>query len=379
MDLVRYSLWHEARPAAPPPLGHLDRAAVAAVATVAVIETVVRSDLVWRPLAAALALLAIGALLWRRSRPLYAALLGWGAAGVLSALQLAVGTDDLGLHTMIVVLVLLYSVVRWGAGPEVVTGSAFVLGVAALGMYASSAGPAELLGGSLLLLLVLAVGFAMRYRDVHRRREQRELRNRERVALARELHDTVAHHVTAIAVQAQAGGVVAAHHPAMAAAVLTTIEAEASRALAEMRSMVRLLRGEEDLGVAARCGVADLPALARAGEGPSIEVSLTGSFTDLDPWVDAALYRLAQESLTNAARHARNATNIRVDVRRERGVVRLRVADDGGAAHRRPGQAGFGLRGMAERVRLLGGSFHAGPGPEGGWAVEAELPTGGPV
>ena len=85
--------------------------------------------------------------------------------------------------------------------------------------------------------------------------------------------------------------------------------------------------------------------------------------------VDAAVYRLAQEALTNAVRHARSATRVGIDVRREGDAVRLRVADDG---RTEPGPApkpGFGLLGMAERAKLLGGSLSAGPGPEGGWVV----------
>jgi signal transduction histidine kinase len=95
--------------------------------------------------------------------------------------------------------------------------------------------------------------------------------------------------------------------------------------------------------------------------------------------VDAAIYRLAQEALTNAVRHARNATRVEIAVRRVGDVVRLRVD------RRRPtspgprAEPGFGLTGMAERAQLLGGSLSAGPGPEGGWVVEAVLPAGGPA
>jgi signal transduction histidine kinase len=195
------------------------------------------------------------------------------------------------------------------------------------------------------------------------------------VALARELHDTVAHHVSAIAVQAQAGGVVAGQQPEKAAEVLAAIDSEASRTLAEMRSMVRVLREDEAVAYAPQLGVADLPALARADATPTVEVSLDGSLTRLSRPVDAALYRLAQESLTNAVRHARSATRVGIDVRREGDAVRLRVSDDGQTEPGPPPEPGFGLLGMAERAHLLGGSLSAGPGPEGGWVVEAVLPV----
>lgn len=375
MITVRRSIWQEPRPADAPPIGRLDWLLVGVFAAAALVEGIVRPDLAWRPLVTVLALALMPALLWRRGRPLMAALVGWGVAGLLSVLQLTADAGDLGLYSMIAVLILLYSLVRWGSGREMVLGTGFVTVVVALGMYASSAGWADLFGGSVLLLLFVALAAVFRYRADLWHRQQREIRNQERVALARELHDTVAHHVSAIAVQAQAGGVVAGIQPEKAAEVLAAIESEASRTLAEMRSMVRVLREEEAVAYSPQPGVADLPALTRADATPAVEVSLDGSSTRLARPVDAALYRLAQESLTNAVRHARSATRVQIDVRREGDVVRLRVSDDG---QTEPGPApklGFGLLGMAERAQLLGGSLSAGPGPEGGWVVEAVLPV----
>ena len=178
-------------------------------AAAALVEGIVRPGLAWRPLVTVLALALMPALLWRRGRPLMAALVGWGVAGLLSVLQLTAHAGDLGLYSMMAVLILLYSLVRWGSGREMVLGTAFVTVVVALGIYASSAGWADVFGGSVLLLLFVALAAVFRYRADLWHRQQREIRNQERVALARELHDTVAHHVSAIAVQAQAGGVVA--------------------------------------------------------------------------------------------------------------------------------------------------------------------------
>ncbi|OIJ26381.1 sensor histidine kinase [Nocardioides luteus] len=375
MTPVRRSLWHEPRPADAPPVGRLDRLLVGAFAASVLVEGIVRPGLALRPLVTVLALALVPALLWRRDRPLIAAMIGWGVAGLLSVLQLAVHAGDLGLYAMMADLVLLYALVRWGSGREIVPGTAFVTVVVVLGMYASSAGWADVFGGTVLLLLVVALAVVFRYRADLWRRQQREIRNQERVALARELHDTVAHHVSAIAVQAQAGGVVAALQPEKAAEVLAAIEAEASRTLAEMRSMVRVLREEQAVAYSPQPGVADLPALAHADATPTVEVSLTGSLTRLARPVDAALYRLAQESLTNAVRHARGATRVGIDVCREGDVVRLRVSDDGRTEPGPAPQPGFGLLGMAERAQLLGGSLDAGPVPEGGWVVEAVLPA----
>lgn len=376
---LRHSLWNEPRPPDAEPVGRLDWLLAGVFAAATVVEVLARPDLDRRPLVTVLVLTVVPALLWRRDRPLVAALIGWGVAGLLSILQVAAHSGDLGLFSMMVVLLLLYSLVRWGSGPEMILGTVFVTGIVVLGMYAASAGPADAFGGTVLLLLLIALAAVFRYRASLWQRQQIEIRNQERVALARELHDTVAHHVSAIAVQAQAGGVVAGLRPEKAVEVLAAIESEASRTLAEMRSMVRVLREEEDASYSPSRGVADLPALARAEARPVVEVSLDGSLAGLAGPVSAALYRLAQESLTNAVRHARNATRVGIDVRRDGDVVRLRVTDDGFTDPAATPEPGFGLMGMAERADLLGGSLCAGPGPHGGWVVEATLPVGAPA
>jgi len=372
---LRRSVWHEPRPGHVPPVGRLDWLLAGVFAVASLVEGVARPGLAWRPLVVVLALALVPALLWRRQRPLHAALVGWGVAGLLSGLQLAAHPGDLDLYSMTAVLILLHALVRWGSGREMVVGTAFVAVVVALGMYASSTGAVDVFGGSALLLLVIALAAVFRYRADLWHRQQREIRNEERVGLARELHDTVAHHVSAIAVQAQAGGVVVDSQPEKAAEVLAAIESEASRTLAEMRSMVRVLRDEDAVGHSPQRGVADLPSLARGDATPTVEVALQGSLTRLDRPVDAALYRLAQEALTNAVRHARSASRVRIEVRREGEDVRLRVSDDGRAEPGPAPQPGFGLLGMGERAQLLGGSLNAGPGPGGGWLVEAVLPA----
>ncbi|WP_340537580.1 sensor histidine kinase [Nocardioides sp. GXZ039] len=375
------ALWHEPRPDDAPPVGRLDGLLVGGFVLTAAVEGVVRADLTWRPLVTLLALALAPALLWRRDHPLAAAAVGFGAVGVLSVLQLTADTDDLGLYSMMAVLILLYSLVRWGSGSEVVLGAGLVTSVVALGMYVTSASWADLFGGCVFLLLFVVFAAVFRYRADLWKRQRLEIRNQERLALARELHDIVAHHVSAIAVQAQAGGAVAGTQPEKAALVLSAIEQEASQTLAEMRSMVRVLRdlGGEHGTYSPQRGVADLPALTRDDAAPAVEVSLTGSLAGLPRPVDAAVYRLAQEALTNAIRHAPHATRVGIDVCREGEVVRLRVSDDGPTEPGSAPRPGFGLLGMAERAELLGGSLAAGPGPGGGWLVEAVLPLEGPV
>jgi signal transduction histidine kinase len=204
--------------------------------------------------------------------------------------------------------------------------------------------------------------------------DQAKLLERER--LARDLHDTVAHHVSAIAIRAQAGLATAASRDGAAVEALRVIEAEASRTLAEMRSIVRVLRQYEPAGLAPSPCIADLEGLAGSDpNGPSVDVLLSGDFAGVPPPVGAAVYRLAQESVTNARRHARHVTRIKVRVCAGHSSVRLRVSDDGDTSVLRPGGSpGYGLIGMIERARLLGGTCEAGPDPGRGWTVTAVLP-----
>jgi signal transduction histidine kinase len=160
---------------------------------------------------------------------------------------------------------------------------------------------------------------------------------------------------------------------------LAVVEKEASRALTEMRTIVGALRRGKQSDLTPQPGVADIERLAKStGNAPQVDVTVTGDVDELPPSVNAALYRLAQESVTNALRHARHATLVHVVVDGNDDSVRLTVWDDG---ERRPADtsssSGFGLLGMAERARLLGGAFEAGPHRDGGWTVYAELPKSG--
>jgi signal transduction histidine kinase len=182
-----------------------------------------------------------------------------------------------------------------------------------------------------------------------------------------------------MAIRAQAGLAMSQSHPDAAADALRLIEAEASRALTEMRSMVRVLRRNEPADLEPSPRVTDLERLAaRSRTGPSVEVEILGDVDDLAPSVEAAIYRLAQESVTNARRHARHASRIRVRVAADETSVHLRVSDDGDASAAKPnGSPGYGLIGMIERADLLGGTCEAGPNPDRGWTVTAVLPRAG--
>ncbi|MFL6173681.1 MAG: sensor histidine kinase [Marmoricola sp.] len=363
------SIFAEPRAPDPPARAWWDWALVGALMVAATGESILRSDVPARPLGTVVALVVIPVLLWRRTHPLLATAVGFGGAMVLHLPMLLDGVKDVGLNTMVCLLLLPYALYRWASGPEALIGTAIVAVPATIGL-ATTDKPGDLIGGSTVLVAAFALGAAMRYRAVARQREVQQVRTLERGELARELHDTVAHHVSAIAIQAQAGRAVAATDPASAVEALAVIEAEASRTLYEMRTMVRVLRDGEAAEYAPPRGISDLGDLTRMS--PLVRVHRGGDLAGLPQPVEVAVYRICQEAVTNAIRHSLNATMVTVDVTDDAGVVRLRVHDDGDAA--RPGAGvGYGLLGMAERAKLLGGACQAGPDPAGGWTVEASL------
>ncbi|GAA3565217.1 MULTISPECIES: sensor histidine kinase [Kribbella] len=365
------SFWAEPRAPEAPRRVWRDWVLVGLLLPTAVLEGIFRDHLVWRPVAILLGVAVVLALLWRRTAA-FAVVAGvFGTLILLNVVTLLSDKESVGLYMMICVILLPYSLFRWGSGREIAIGLVFVLGALALGLAADPTGLVDSIFGSMFLLFPATVGAAVRYRTSSRVRELDQVRLREREQLARELHDTVAHHVSAILIRAQAGRIVAASDPAAAMDALSIIETEASRTLAEMRVMVAGLRQDEAAAMAPQPGVADLEQLAR-GSRLHVDVELSGDLDDLGPSVGAALYRIAQESITNAVRHARAATRVDVRVAGSVDQVRLTIQDDGEAGS--AGPVGYGLVGMTERAALLGGSFEAGPGPDRGWTVEAVLP-----
>ncbi|WP_130387110.1 sensor histidine kinase [Kribbella sp. VKM Ac-2569] len=346
---------------------------VAGLLTAAVLEGVFREDVVWRPVALVVAAVTVCALLWRRTHPLAVVAAVFGVLIVVNVVALISGDATFGLYTMICVVSLPYSLVRWGSGREILIGLAFILVALVLGLASDFPGYGEAAAGSMFLLFPATLGLAVRYLWTARNRELGQVRLRERELLARELHDTVAHHVSAIVIRAQAGRAVAATRPDAAVDALAIIEAEGTRTLAEMRAMVGVLRDDGTAALAPQPGVADLEQLARSvGDRPRVEVEVSGDLDDLGPAVGAAIYRIAQESITNAVRHAKQATRIDVRLTSYDDSVRLTVRDNGETTSRNPG--GYGLVGMTERAALLGGTFAAGPDPDRGWSVDVVLP-----
>ncbi|MEV6305459.1 sensor histidine kinase [Actinoplanes sp. NPDC051861] len=213
-------------------------------------------------------------------------------------------------------------------------------------------------------------------------RAEQETRARvdeERLRIAREVHDTVAHAIAIINVQSGVTAHVLDKRPEQAREALEVIEQTSSRALREMRAVLGVLQDGDD-------GRAPLPGLGQIGEltakarAAGLDVDYrAGEPPTMPGAVGLAVYRILQESITNVIRHA-GPTRVTIDVECGDEAVRVRVADEGPRAGRPAGEArtdpGRGLTGMRERCRLLGGDFEAGPVKGGGFAVTASIPTG---
>ena len=232
-------------------------------------------------------------------------------------------------------------------------------------------------------------GYAMRGRasriaalenETVRLAREREERARAAVAaerrrIARDLHDVVAHNVSVMVVQAAAAEEVLGRDPERARAPLTAIQETGNQALIEMRRLLGILRAKDEaLASGRQPGLAGLDVLVTDFREAGLPVDLTveGELASLSAGVDLAAYRIVEEALTNALKHARGAET-RVSVRRVDGAVELEVDDDGPG----PGEGdngGHGLIGMRERAMLYGGTLHAGRRDGGGFAVRARLP-----
>lgn len=369
-------MWNEPRPPDPPLRVWRDWALVGVLAPVAVLEGLLRPDLPARAVALTVTLVLVPTLLWRRTRPLAMLVASFAVTSLAPLLTGGVRPET---YTLVFVDILVYALFRWGSGREAVFGLAVML--VSVGVSAAFYGlvPADTVAAFAVMFAAVALGLAFRYRARARLRELDQVKLLEREQLARDLHDTVAHHVSAMAIRAQAGLATAASRPEAATEALRVIEAEASRTLAEMRAMVRLLRRDEPAELSPGRRIADLRQLAGQGRvGPAVEVEISGDLDGLPPSVGAAIYRIAQESVTNARRHARHATRIAIRVAVDDTSVRLSVSDDGESAPVRSiSSPGYGLIGMIERAGLLGGTCEAGPDPGRGWTVTAVLPRTG--
>jgi len=357
------------------------------------------------PLAAIPILTAMGLALYPRRR-YPAAVLGAVAAGVVTLIALGASLGG----SFLAVLCACYSAAVYGSRRLViglVTGAVAAIVLIGIpesfgfgrGVLRAIPVPTILAAaGAVLFGLVIRSQFSARtaqlavmaeraeWATAQREQEARRATLAERLRIARELHDIVAHHVSVVVIQAQGAQRVADRDPDRARQAMADVERTARTALEEMRRMLGLLRSPDDaedtgsLDVAH--GVADIAALAdrMTGSGVAVTVRTTGEPFGVPEDVGLALYRIAQEALTNVLKHAGPAhAEVHLHYSEQ---LEITIADDGrgaaavltGAA---PPGAGRGITGMRERVAMLGGRITAGPQPGGGFLVHAVIPRPG--
>ncbi|MGW0734629.1 sensor histidine kinase [Streptomyces sp. NPDC002851] len=311
-----------------------------------------------------------------RHRARAAAVVSWAVT-----LFLIIGDRPLvvwGMGEAIALLVLLTGVLlRSPARTAAVLGT--LLGLACVAAPVRDADPGRFtMLFAVLTAVVTAFSLLLRNQAVQRVRDLQAVRTAERIELARELHDLVAHHVTGIVVQARAARFTTASGD-RAAATFERIEHAGDEALGAMRRLVRVLReGEpETEPLAGLDQVRELAERFSETGPPAILYVEPGLAERLPGDLAAAAHRIVREALTNIRKHAADATAVRIGLRTVGGGLEIRVADDGTKAAPLGEKArggGFGLAGLEERVTALGGRLSAGPSTEGGWEVRAVFP-----
>ena len=335
----------------------------------------------------------IAALLLRRRAPLAVPAATWLGSAALSFLdgRLIVGQGPVSIGGMVAAVLLgnLKDVRQARVGLAVVVVSAICV---------VHNDPTHSTGDLFFTPLLFAVGWLVGY-ALHERAEQTEAaehraaraeREREsaarvavaeeRARIARELHDVVAHAVSVMVLQVGAVRHRMPEDDAEDREALQNVEQAGRTALAEMRRLLDAMRREEDaLALAPQPGMDKIPHLVddvRAA-GLDVQLDVQGEPVPLSPGLDLSAYRIVQEGLTNALKHAR-ARHARVQIRYGAGDLELQVLDDGQGAATSDG-LGHGLVGVGERVKIFGGAMTAGTSPEGGFALRACLPLDGTV
>jgi signal transduction histidine kinase len=348
-------------------------------------------DLDLRPLAAAVLLAMTLVLAWRRRHPLVVAAV---VCGGLVTVSLAWDLMDNFVSPFGALLVAIYSIAAYASFRTAVGVYGLLIAFILSGALFDSRPIGDLLWVASILTGVWAAG-----RGVHLRQQrvvaladhavalehERDAKARaavaeERVRIARELHDVVAHGISVIVLQARGGRKVLDPREAEAREAFEEIETTAQQALTEMRRLLGMLRRQdEELALGPQPSLANLDSLAASvrDAGLPVDVVVNGRIDRLPPAVDLSAYRLVQEGLTNALKHAGPA-HARVFVNCSPDEVEVEVTDDGlGVNGNGMSTGGHGLTGMRERVAMLGGRIDVGPQTTGGFALRARLPLDG--
>ncbi|MEV0645679.1 histidine kinase [Phytomonospora sp. NPDC050363] len=320
----------------------------------------------------------------------------WAPVAVIvsaaATLIMAVAADGIGSRSITEICllpVLLTLVVRELDRSVVVAYAAVVAGAAVAVPLREFTGPSLVFFMVLVLgwsSVCLAAGVYLRSVDAERRRRTEDAKRGERLELARDLHDFVAHHITGIVVQAQAARFLAGTTEPDRDAyerMFGDIERSGVEALSSMRRLVGVLRSEEAATTAPAESLDELERLVgeygKVGPPVSLEISPDVRREGLPYAVASTVNRLVTEALTNVRKHGQDVTRVVVRLLPMDGAVRVEVVDDGAETTRwraRTPSGGFGLTGMRERADALGGSLVAGHQDDGGWRVAAVLPLG---
>jgi signal transduction histidine kinase len=333
------------------------------------------------------------AAVWLRRHPQGSATLPKVAVAVAAASLLitivvfADGTThgSFGTAEALALLGLLFVVSRRGdAGWAVIGIGTTVVAVGLLPLRGGDDTGYVIFGLMLALAATGSIGAGVYLRTIAsgRQRAIDAVRNEQRTEFARDLHDFIAHHVTGIVVQAQGARFIAEQDPKRVLLALEQIERAGAETMASMRRMVGVLRdplAKPDAPLAPVAGLGELGTLLEqfTGAGGAIaRLHMDGDMAGLPVEVSTSAYRVVMEALTNIRQHARGARVADVWVRRTKDWLLVRVANDG-TPQRAAGpreRPGYGLVGLTERVRAVGGRITAGPGIDGGWVVDAALP-----
>ncbi|GAB3426403.1 sensor histidine kinase [Flindersiella endophytica] len=303
------------------------------------------------------------------------------AVGALSALYGASPFPDLVTPVPLGGVLALYTLVAWSSRVfSVAVGVLTAISVLVVALLPqTNSDVVDFSFTSMLLASAWVLGDSARVRRAYAAEQARNAVAAERARIARDLHDVIAHHVTMMVVQAEAGPLSVEREPARAAGTFDRIGDIGRQALADMRRMLGVLRDDDETPEPLRPqpGVLDLPELIEQVRGTGVPVSYTvaGDPVELDPGADVSAYRIVQEALTNAMKHAEGA-QVRVTLEYGRAELRIDVHNDDSAAIPSAAGRGYGLTGMGERARLFGGDLSAGPDPSGGFTVSARLPIG---
>ena len=357
----------------------LDRALALALAVAAQLEVWLAHDFAGQRLRdAAIALLVTGAVALRRHHPLVAA-----SASLPFLAELAVWDDSQNLAVAVAYFCLLYGVAVWTSQRRF----AAALAVLVVADLAVAAGPRLAVKDTVPFAVVTSVVLLLVRRVLGDRERRAQLAERERdvaareavvaerARIARELHDVVAHSVSVMVVQAQAGPRLLAD-PEQARSVFASIETTGREALHELRRLLGVLRGpEQQAATAPQPGLASLEALLEQlrEAGLRVDLRIEGEPAKLAAGIDLSAYRIVQEALTNTLKHAGRA-EAEVIVRYQPTLLELEILDNGSGPLTRVNGSGHGLVGMRERVALYGGTLEAGARNGHGFAIRARLP-----